>query len=115
MSISKNGIAIVADERLTIVRKTADETVNNSDTLQNDDHLLFAVAANKVWEFSIVVYMVTLAASDFQWNLTGPAGSAIVSLKSYVADRVGIATSGVVTDALTGIGLVISGIIINGQ
>jgi len=33
----------------TIVRKTADEIVNNSTTLQNDDHLLLAIAANEVW------------------------------------------------------------------
>jgi hypothetical protein len=33
----------------TIVRKTADETVNNSAVLQNDDHLLLAIAANEVW------------------------------------------------------------------
>jgi len=33
----------------TIVRKTADETVNNSNVLQNDDHLLLTIAANEVW------------------------------------------------------------------
>ncbi len=39
----------------TIVRKTADEIVNNSIILQNDDHLFFAIAANEVWEFTFVI------------------------------------------------------------
>ena len=33
----------------TTVYKTADEIVNNSTTLQNDDHLLLALGANEVW------------------------------------------------------------------
>ena len=33
-----------------ITYKTADQTVNNSAVLQNDDHLLLAVGANEVWE-----------------------------------------------------------------
>ena len=33
----------------TIVYKTADETVNNSTTLQNDDHLLLSAGANETW------------------------------------------------------------------
>jgi hypothetical protein len=31
------------------LRKTADETVNNSAALQNDNHLFFSIAANEVW------------------------------------------------------------------
>lgn len=33
----------------TLVRKTADQTVNNSTTLVNDNHLSLAVGANEVW------------------------------------------------------------------
>ncbi len=33
----------------TTVFKTADETVNNSSTLQDDDHLVFALVANKTY------------------------------------------------------------------
>lgn len=33
----------------TIVRKTADQTVNNSETLVNDTHLLFPVGISEVW------------------------------------------------------------------
>lgn len=38
-----------------IIRKTADESVNNSNAMQNDDELLFAVAANEVWLVEIVL------------------------------------------------------------
>jgi hypothetical protein len=43
---------------IQVVRKTADETVNNSSTLQNDDHLYFAVGANEIWEFEIFLRVV---------------------------------------------------------
>lgn len=43
----------VATGSAVIARKTADEVVNNSATLQNDDHLLLALAANEVWEVEI--------------------------------------------------------------
>jgi len=59
---------------LTVVRKTADETVNNSSTLQNDDHLLFAVAANEVWEFRIILRMLAASATpDYKFALSLPA------------------------------------------
>lgn len=38
-----------------IVRKTADEIVNNSIVLQNDDELLFAMGANEVWEVTLLL------------------------------------------------------------
>ena len=40
----------------TVVRKTADEIVNNSVSLQNDDHLFFSIGANEVWlvEFTLM-------------------------------------------------------------
>jgi hypothetical protein len=57
------------------VRKTANETVNNSAVLQDDDHLLLPLAANEVWEFEIILRLAIKAASDFQYTLTVPAGA----------------------------------------
>lgn len=62
----------------TIVLKTADETVNNSAILQNDDHLLFAVAANEVWEFEVWVIATTAATPGFKCAFTVPTNGAIV-------------------------------------
>jgi hypothetical protein len=63
---------------LTIVRKTADETVNNSTTLQNDDHLLLAIAANEVWLVEAILYYISAGATPdlkVAWALpTGATG-----------------------------------------
>lgn len=40
----------------TLVAKTADETVNNSTTLQDDDELLFAMEANTTYAFTLRVF-----------------------------------------------------------
>ena len=50
-----------------IVPKTADETVTSSTTLQNDDHLSFAVGINTVWYLRLGLYV--LDASDGVGNL----------------------------------------------
>ncbi len=52
------------DESITLVHKTADETVNNSIVLQNDDELLFAMAANEVWFITLITYMNSSAVAD---------------------------------------------------
>lgn len=71
------------DPRLAIVLKTADETVNNSTTLQNDDELLLAVAANDVWAFILLLRIATTAVADFRLTFTVPAGG-VIKLQSDV-------------------------------
>lgn len=63
----------------TIVRKTADEIVNNSAVLQNDDHLFFAVAANEVWAVQLVVHLLQGASATayFKYAFTVPNGASI--------------------------------------
>ena len=46
----------------TAIYKTADESVTNSTTLQNDDHLLFAMGANEKWQVNIL--LLPQSASD---------------------------------------------------
>lgn len=60
---------------MSLIVKEANETVNNSNTLQDDDELLFAVAANEVWQFEGVLALSTNATPDFQLTFTGPAGA----------------------------------------
>ena len=55
--------------------KTADEVVNNSVVLQDDDDLEFAVGANERWAFMIVLDKDVLAASDFKYGFSTPAGT----------------------------------------
>lgn len=59
------------------VRKAADETVNNSTTLQNDDDLLFAVAANANYHARLIIRQNSSTVADFKFQFTVPAGASI--------------------------------------
>jgi len=62
----------------TIVRKTANEIVNNSTTLQDDDHLKLTMAANEIWLVEVFV-MGLLADGSADWKVgwSYPAGATI--------------------------------------
>lgn len=75
------------------VRKTADESVVNSTTSQDDDHLFFTPLLNtNYWITMFVVYEAD-AASDLKISWTVPTGSTF----DYVSDAIGsgATTSGV--------------------
>jgi hypothetical protein len=58
------------------VTKTADETVNNSATLQNDDHLFWPVEPNEQWFFKFWLFLnAASATSDFQFDISLPASA----------------------------------------
>jgi hypothetical protein len=60
----------------TFVRKTADETVTASTTPQNDDHLLWAVDANSVYAFELVLFLsAPNTTADWKGNFTVPSGT----------------------------------------
>ena len=63
----------------TIVSKTADEIVNNSTTLQNDDHLLLAIGANEVWliDFYLLCNATSSATPDIKFGWAYPTGCSI--------------------------------------
>lgn len=56
-------------------RKTADESVTSSITLQDDDHLTFAIAANEVWQAEFILAVDGAAAGDLRVSLGVPAGA----------------------------------------
>ena len=60
-----------------VVRKTADETVNNSTTLQDDDVLKWTVAANEVWAFEFFLRVSSEATPDFKAGWTVPSGASM--------------------------------------
>ena len=60
------------------VRKTADETVNNSTTLQNDDHLQLALAANDIYLVELFLLQQSPSLnSDFKCGWSYPAACTI--------------------------------------
>jgi len=59
----------------TIVVKASDETVNNSNTPQNDDELLFAIGANEVWEATFLIIQNSGATPDFRAAVAAPSGA----------------------------------------
>jgi len=60
---------------LPIVCKTADETVNNSATLQTDDELSLSVGANQVWVVHYYLWVTTTATALFRANISVPTGA----------------------------------------
>lgn len=56
------------------VYKTADESVTSSTALQNDDHLVMAIAANEVWRYSADLFWEADGTGDIKFAFTGPAG-----------------------------------------
>ena len=62
---------------MKIVRKTVDETVNNSNTIQDDDELGLTVAANEVWIFDTLIIAATLITSDFKFQFSIPTGATL--------------------------------------
>jgi hypothetical protein len=59
-----------------IVLKTADEVVNNSNALQDDDELCLPMLANETWLLVFYLWVVCVnAGSDFKWLVTVPSGA----------------------------------------
>src|SRR5262245_3251832 len=55
--------------------KTANESVTSSTTLQNDDHLVIALAANSTYWVNITLIIDGATGGDFKADFTGPAGA----------------------------------------
>jgi len=79
--------ALITECRPVHARKTADETVSNSTTLQNDDALFVAVAANCTYELRLYVIYDAGTTADYKWALTYPAGSTLnYTVVTHAAD-----------------------------
>lgn len=62
----------------TVVYKSADESVSNS-TLQDDDHLLFAIGANERWVVQYHLFVTNAAnTGDLKMDVTAPAAADVV-------------------------------------
>jgi hypothetical protein len=59
------------------VRKTSDEIVNNSATLQNDDQLVIAVSANSRYRLELMLICSSSTTADIKGGWTGPSGATL--------------------------------------
>lgn len=66
-----------AGSSISIVRKTADEIVNNSAAVQNDDHLLLALDATAMYRFEFDLFFDAHASADLKIAITVPAGATL--------------------------------------
>ena len=88
-----------------VKRKTADETVNNSTTLQNDDHLLgWTMDANGVYAVIGCLLVDSGATPDikFQWTLPASAVGYTVVVDNGGSEQATHAAAGVITTAGAG-------------
>ncbi len=60
---------------VSVIRKTADESVTSNTTLQDDDHLLFNIAVNEVWYVEYVLFGTDAAGFDFKFTVAVPSGA----------------------------------------
>jgi len=69
--------ALITELRPTCVIKSADETVSNSSTLQDDDELVLAAAANTTYRWEIGVAFGAGTTADYKFAFTFPAGATL--------------------------------------
>jgi len=58
-----------------VIYKSADETVNNSAVLQDDNHLSFSIGANEVWAFKWFLMYTSGATPDLKLKFSLPSGA----------------------------------------
>jgi hypothetical protein len=72
----------------TIVRKTANETITNSDVLQNDDALVVPIAANEILVFRVFARYEAGDVGGIKIAINGPAGSSLYAVHSILTNTI---------------------------
>jgi len=72
----------------TVVRKTADESVTSSTTLQNDDHLTVAIGASQVMAIRYILFVDAGATGDLKLGLSVPASGTYRCGAGHVSNNV---------------------------
>lgn len=102
-----------------LVRKTVDETLSGSTTVQNDDVLTFAIGASETWEFEAYVLITSSSNADFKCDFTIPTSATTrwSGLLSDTAASYGFSsTGGAATFTITNTGtqfVLIRGTVVN--
>lgn len=78
--------ALITEVRPLEAYKSADETVNNSAALQNDDALFVSVAANTRYDFRLTALYISNSTPDIKFAWTFPTGLTMrYSFQGYTA------------------------------
>jgi len=90
------GQIILADHHNSLVplyvKKTANEIVNNSTVLQNDDQLALAIEANTTYKGKLRLIVNSPTTADFKCKFTFPAGMT-ASIEGYEGSSPGAASA----------------------
>lgn len=78
----------------TQVRKTVTETITESTVLQNDDELLYALAANEIVRFSALLRINSSSTPDIKFGFTVPTGATLSWMMTTPEATDEVATSG---------------------
>lgn len=123
MSWASNGVTGTNLSSIEVVRKTSDETVNNSSTLQDDDELLASLAANETVSFQCIIHYISGTTPDFKLAFTVPtsatlrwglAGSKFVSGSSSASNTISSSGGDETVDGTAGNNsLLPSGVVVN--
>lgn len=71
------------------IYKSADETVNNSSTLQDDNELTFSIGANEVWAFTLCLLATSETTPNLRYKFTVPSGADYIMMPFYYSGSVG--------------------------
>lgn len=85
-------------DAFTLIKKTS-STSRNNNTLASDPDLLFPMAANTSYTFTITVYVQASAAGDFKSRVTGPAAPTSVFLSQAGFGTTGMTLSNRIAQA----------------
>lgn len=76
-------------QQTVYIEKTADETINNSAALQDDDALILPVGTSETWFFETVVRYSSNATADIRFGWSGPTGATMEWGRGHVATSSG--------------------------
>jgi len=93
-----DGRYLQISDAFTLIKKTS-STSRNNNTLASDPDLLFPMAANTSYTFTITVYVQASAAGDFKSRVTGPAAPTSVFLSQTGFGTTGMTLSNRIAQA----------------
>lgn len=94
--------ALFGEVRAVAAYKTADEIVNNTAVLQNDDHIVVTVEANATYLYDLFLQYTSGTTPDFKFVWSAPAGAALLWGGAYYDTSGALVQAGGFTLATTG-------------
>lgn len=98
--VSTKHASLSAEKLHKSIDKTADETINSSTTLQDDDELTVAVEANKRYRVLCMIRLTSDPAPDFKYAFTVPTDAICVAI-SGIGSSTGLSNENDLTASQT--------------